>query len=259
MNHRGRFNLITACVVLGFMSNALAQELHVHPGIGDCSIELDPALTQAQFHKFSREVTQFFAFKLMSAAEPLGARRVQFGLDYAITRIDDADPAWNNTFSHPHAEHYLGDQIPIPKLFVKYGVTDRLDAGLYFTKNWNANYGFMGGELKYALFAHTERSFALAARASYATLLGVEDLNFHVASLDLSASKKLGRFAPYVGLGFNWSRALETTAKVRLANETLITPRGVVGTELSLGLVSFTTELEIAAVPTFSLRTGFTL
>lgn len=114
-------------------------------------------------------------------------------------------------------------------------------------------------ELKYALFAHTERSLALAARASYATLLGVEDLNFHVASLDLSAGKKLGRFAPYVGLGLNWSRALETTAKVRLANETLITPRGVVGTELSLGLVSFTTELEIAAVPTFSLRTGFKL
>lgn len=251
------FGITAAFAVCCSLSVAHAQELHVHHGIGDCSIELDPSLTQSQFQKFTREATQIFVVKLMSPAEPLGAKRLQLGLDYSVTRIDDADPAWNNTFSHPHADHYLGDQIPIPKLFVRYGVSDRLDAGFYVTKNFQANYGLMGGELKYALFTQAQRPWAMAARASYATLLGVEDLNFHVVSFDLSASKRIGRLAPYAGVGVNLSRALETTAKVNLNNETVITPRAILGAGLSLGLVNLIGELDIAAVSTLSLRTGF--
>jgi hypothetical protein len=246
-----------AFVALCFISITHAQELHVNHDIKSCSIELDPSLTQSQFHKFTREAAQVFTFKLMSPAEPLGAKKFQVGLDYSTTSINDADPAWNNTFSHPHGEHYLGDQLAFPKLFARMGVTDRIDVGFYFTKNPEANYGFMGGEIKYALFLKPQKPFAMAVRATYATLLGVEDMNFHLWGVDLSASKKIGILTPYLGIGANLSHAIETTSKVNLHNETVLTPRGIIGTQLSLSFFSLTAEMDVAAVSTFSLRTGF--
>lgn len=251
------FKIANAVAVLWFISISHAQELHVNHGIRSCSIELDPSLTQSQFHKFTREAAQVFTFKLMSPAEPLGARKFQFGIDYSITRINDADPAWNNTFSHPHETHYLGDRLAFPKLFARMGVSNRIDVGLYFTKNPEANYGFMGGELKYAVFKESEKPVAMAVRTTYATLLGVEDLNFHLLGVDVSASKKIGMLAPYVGIGANLGRAIETTSKVNLDNETVLTPRGIIGAGLSLSFLSLTAEMDVAAVSTFSLRTGF--
>jgi hypothetical protein len=249
--------MVNAFVVLCFISISYAQELHTNHRFRECSIMLDPSLTQSQFHKFTREAAQVFTFKLMSPAEPLGARKFQVGIDYSITNINDADPAWNNTFSHPNEEHYLGDQIAMPKIFARMGVSDRVDVGFYFTKNPNANYGFMGGEMKYALFLESEKPLAMAVRTTYATLLGVDDLNFHLLGVDLSASKKIGRLTPYLGIGANLGRAIETTSKVNLHNETVLTPRGIIGTQLSLSFFSLTAEMDIATVSTFSLRTGF--
>lgn len=247
-----------AFVFFGILSISQAQELHVNHDIKSCSIELDPSLTQGQFHKFTREAAQVFTFKLMSPAEPLGAKNFQVGLDYSITSINDADPAWNNTFSHPHEDHYLGDQLAFPKLFARIGVTDRMDAGFYFTKNPDANYGFAGGEMKYALFMQPEKPWAMAVRATYATLLGVDDMNYHLLGIDLSASKRFGRLTPYAGIGANLARAIETTSKVNLNNETVLTPRGIIGAQLSLSFFSLTAEMDIAPVSTVSLRTGFT-
>jgi len=249
--------IANAFAVLWFISISHAQQLNVNPGIRECSIELDPSLTQSQFHKFTREAAQFITFKLMSPAEPLGAKKFQVGIDYSITRIDDADAAWNNTFSHPHAEHYLGDRIAMPKLFARMGVSDRIDVGFYFTKNPEANYGFMGGEIKYAVFMESEKAVAMAVRTTYATLLGVEDLNFHLLGADLSASKKIGVLSPYLGVGANLGRTIETTSKVNLNNETVLTPRGIIGARLSLSFLSLTAEMDVAEVSTLSLRTGF--
>lgn len=249
--------IVNALVFSLLTTASQAQELHVNHGIRDCSIELDPSLTQSQFRKFTREAAQFLTFKLMSPAEPLGAKNFQIGMDYSITRIDDAEPAWNNTFSHPDEEHYLGEVIKMPKLFARMGLSDRIDVGFYFTRNPEANYGFMGGEIKYAVFMESEKPVAIAVRTTYATLLGVEDLNFHMLGVDLSASKKIGMLAPYLGIGANLARAIETTSKVNLDNETILTPRGIVGARFSLSFFSLTAEMDVATVSTFSLRTGF--
>lgn len=91
-------SIAKAFVLLGFIAISHAQELHLNHRFRECSIILDPSLTQDQFPKFTREAAQVFTFKLMSPAEPLGAKKFQVGIDYSSTRIDDADPAWNNTF-----------------------------------------------------------------------------------------------------------------------------------------------------------------
>jgi hypothetical protein len=137
------------------------------------------------------------------------------------------------------------------------GLSDRIDVGFYFTKNPEANYGFMGGEIKYAVFMESQKPVAMAVRTTYATLLGVENLNFHLLGVDLSASKKIGMLAPYFGIGANLGRAIETTSKVNLDNETVLTSRGIIGARFSLAFFSLTAEMDVAAVSTFSLRTGF--
>jgi hypothetical protein len=240
-----------------FISASYAQELHVNAAVKDCSIELDPSLTQSQFHQFTREAGMFLTFKLLAPAEPLGAKKFQLGLEYSRLRIDDEDPAWNNTFTHPDKDHYLGDVRAMPKLFARMGLSDKIDAGVYFTKNPEANYGFLGGEMKYAFLQEPAKSVAAAVRASYATLLGVDDMNFHVFSVDFSTSRNFGMLTPYLGLGVNLARAIETTSKVNLDNETILTPRGIVGARFSIAIISLTAEMEIAELSTFSLRTGF--
>lgn len=117
-------------------------------------------------------------FKLLWPAEPLGVKRIQVGIDFSVHRINDEDPAWNNTFSHPHETHYLGDVMQIPRLFARMGLSDGIDVGLYFTKNLNANYGFLGGDVKYTHFQQPGRPFASAIRASYVALLGVDRFGF---------------------------------------------------------------------------------
>lgn len=256
MNHKTFSRIMPAILVLSGFAISNAQELHVNHRYKECAMILDPSLTQGQFHKFTREAAQVFTFKLMSPAEPLGAKKFQVGIDYSITRINDADPAWNNTFSHPHETHELGDQLAFPKLFARIGVSDRMDVGFYYTTNSQANYGFMGGEVKYALFLQPEKPWAMAVRTTYATLLGVEDVNFHLLGVDLSASKKIGVLTPYLGIGANLGRAIETTSKVNLHNETVLTPRGIIGSQLSLSFFTLTAELDVAAVSTLSLRTG---
>jgi hypothetical protein len=193
----------------------------------------------------------------MSPAEPLGAKKFQLGLEFSRVRIEDADPAWNNTFSHPEEDHYLGDVKKMPKLFARMGVSDRIDAGVYFTKVPEANYGFLGGEMKYAFLQESTKPVAAAVRTSYATLLGVDDLDFHVFGVDVSTSKNLGMLTPYLGLGANLARAIETTSKVSLDNETVLTPRGIIGARFAISFLSLTAEMEIAELSTFSLRTGF--
>jgi hypothetical protein len=137
------------------------------------------------------------------------------------------------------------------------GVSDRIDVGFYFTKNPEANYGFLGGEMKYAFFQEPAKPAAAAVRASYATLLGVDDMDFHVFGVDVSTSKNLGMLTPYLGIGVNLARGIETTSKVNLDNETVLTPRGIIGARFSISIISLTAEMDIAALSTFSLRAGF--
>jgi hypothetical protein len=257
MNPKPLIRIVNAFAASLFISASYAQELHVNPAFENCSIELDPSLTQSQFHKFTREAGMFLTFKLLAPAEPLGAKKFELGLEYSRFRIDDSDPAWNNTFSHPDENHYLGEVIKMPKLFARMGVSDRIDVGFYFTKNPEANYGFLGGEMKYAFFQEPAKPAAAAVRASYATLLGVDDMDFHVFGVDVSTSKNLGMLTPYLGIGVNLARGIETTSKVNLDNETILTPRGIIGARFSISIISLTAEMDIAALSTFSLRAGF--
>lgn len=75
--------------------------------------------------------------------------------------------------------------------------------------------------------------------------------------VDVSISKRIRRFAPYLGMGAVLAQGSETTSKVNLHNEDILVPRGMIGAQYSIYKINIAAEAELAEVSTFSIRTGF--
>ena len=90
-----------------------AQVLHVNDRWDECAFVIDPMLTQGAWHQFVKEAGVVTYFRPMASAEPLGTGHFEIGFLNWGMRIDPADAAWNDTFSHPDPEHWLfeGDDL----------------------------------------------------------------------------------------------------------------------------------------------------
>ena len=256
--------VVSALVFLSiFLSTSYAQGdgsdvyWHIEPSVKECSIELNPSLTQEQFKKFTKQSALLTTFRALSSAEPLGSMNFSFGIDYSYTPVDQRDPAWINTFTHPDEDCPLGDAVVMPTLRGRLGISDNVDIGAYFTKAPEANYGFLAGEIKYAVLQESEKVPAVAIRPTFVTLLGVDDMDLNVYGVDFSASKKFGMFTPYLGIREILAVGTETTSKVDLDRESVWATQGIIGVTFSISRFNFAAEYNIAEVSTFAITTGF--
>jgi hypothetical protein len=240
-------------------SAASGQVLHVNHEWDDCAIVLAPGLTQHAWHQFVSEVGVVMYFRPMTSAKPLGKRNVEFAVLRTGTRIDDQDAAWNDTFSHPDSTHWLfdGDALQIPGLMLRMGVTDRIDAGVYFTKNPNSNYGFIGGQVQYAFLDGVTAPVAAAGRLNVVTLFGPEDVSATVYGADVLVSKDVARFlTPYAGISGYLSRASEKTSTVNLDDENVFGVQGMLGISARVSVITVGAELNLARVMGYSFKVG---
>lgn len=267
-----RIHLITGAVAIAIaviQTPAAAQghgrpHLHAHGKWKECSIQLAPTLTQRAWRQFTQEAGLVAYFRPLVDAEPLGRGRYEISLVQWETAIDDADAAWNDTFVHPDAEHYLieGSGLKFPGLMLRAGVSAGTDAGLYVTKNPNANYGFVGGQLQRRLAGGEDRRWAASARASFVTLYGPEDADLTVYGMDLVASRKLtltrwAEVSPYVGVSGYLSTSHEKSAAVALEDERVAGSQAMAGAVLRLSKARIAAEYNAAKVRTISLKVGF--
>jgi len=227
------------------------------PSVESCSMNLDPSLTQGQWETFTRQAGAMLTFKSLAPAEPLGKMNFMLGVDYSVTPVNQHDPAWINTFVHPDADCPLGDQIQIPTIRARLGLTQSIDIGGYWTTAPGANYGFVGGEVKYAFLRETPKRPAAALFTSFNWLTDVPDFNVGVYSLGLAASKRLAGFIPYAGVRENVSIGTETTSKVDLDTETIFFTQGFIGATYQLWVIGLAAEYNIADVNTFAFAFGF--
>jgi hypothetical protein len=236
-----------------------AQVLHVDDRWSQCAIVIDPALTQDAWHQFVKEAGLVTYFRSLAPAQPLGRMNFEVAVMTTFTRIDDVDPAWNDTFVHPHATHWLfeGSALPIPGIMVRAGVSDRVDVGGYVTKSFGANYGMLGGQVQYALLHDTESGLAASTRVNAVKLFGPEDLDFNVYGLDFVASKQISRFSPYAGVSGYWARGQETTDKVDLEDESVLGLQGMVGLSVRVWTLRLGAEFNAASVPGYSFRLAY--
>jgi len=253
------------CLLLAAAMTALcdsplaAQKLHVNDRWEECAIVLDPSLSQSAWHQFASELGLVTYMRPVASARPLGAKKFEFALLQWSTRIDAADDAWNDTFSHPDSMHYLfeGNALPIPGLMLRVGMTDRMDVGAYFTKNTGSNYGIAGGQLQYNLWNDESRGIAASGRLSVARLFGPADVSAGVYGADFVVSTGVSIFEPYAMISGYLSSAHERTSKVNLRDENVFGAQGTVGIAAKFSVVRLGAEYTAARVSGYSIKLGF--
>lgn len=255
--------LIAAPAASAGAQNRNHPHLHVNPRWDECSIQLDPALTQAAWRQFTEEAGLVAYFRPLTDARPMGKGKFEVSLVQWKTGIDDHDAAWNDTFVHPDSTHWLfeGSGLKFPSLTARAGVTARTDVGVYLTKNPNANYGFFGAMVQRAFVGDDASEWGLAGRLSFVSLYGPDDVDFSVIGWDLVASRvfpitRWASVSPYAGLSSYLTRSHEKTAVVSLDDEYVGGSQKMVGAVLELSGVRLAMEYNDARVNSVSLRIG---
>ena len=241
--------------------------LHVNPRWKECSFQLDASLTQAAWRQFAGEAGMVTYFRPLVGAEPMGAGNFEFSILQWKTGIDAGDAAWNDTFVHPDSAHWLfeGSGLAFPGLTARAGLTSRTDAGVYFTKNPNANYGFYGVQVQHNVLRSETTGWSASTRVNFMALYGPEDLSFSAVGLDLVASRKYrlwsGRAAiePYATVSTSLSSAHEKSAVVDLRDERIVGAHGSVGAAARVSAATLGVEYAVGRVNSLSMKVGFGL
>ena len=238
------------------IAHGSGPDLHVDPSVDDCSVRFAPELTQSSFHRFVREFGSVSAFKQGSGPSTLSRWGVAVDAQYVWFSVDEHSTAWNDTFVHPTAEHPLGSNLSMPKLRVRVGVTDDLDVGAYYTRNPNANYGWVGIDAKYALLRQgDEMPVALSVRGAYTKTLYVSDMDMHSATADVTVGRTFwNAVTPYVGVGGDYVYARETTSAVDLDHEAVFVPHATAGLEARIWHVALGGEVQLATINSYQLQ-----
>ena len=262
---RFHFAAIALAVVLTHSTAAAQSEprLHVSSRWKECSLQLDPSLTQSAWRQFTREAALVVYFRPVADARPLGRGKFEASIVQWKTGIDARTSAWNDTFVHPDSTHWLfeGNGLAFPGLMARVGVTSRTDAGFYFTRNPHANYGFAGAQLQHAFVGDTASAWALAARASAVSLYGPKDIAFHAYGADLITSRTLhlnrwAALSPYASVSGYLSQSHEKSAVVSLADVTTGGSQVTLGTALQISAARLGAEYSVATVRSFSMKVG---
>jgi hypothetical protein len=239
-------------------------KLHVNPKWKQCSFQLDPSLTQEAWHQFTAEAGLVTYFRSLTDATPMGQGSFEVSVLNWQTKIDDTDPAWNDTFVHPDSTHWLleGSSLAFPGLMFRAGITNRIDVGAYFTKAPGANYGFWGGQLQYNVVNDLEKTWAASVRLSLVSMYGPDDFKFTVYGLDFLASKEYAligdwlSISPYAGVSAYLANSHETTAAVNLSDEHVLGAQSMVGAVTQISIARLAVEYSVAKVNSLSFKLG---
>jgi hypothetical protein len=262
---RHRLSLMGSLAVLGSLTvSASAQahggadrpHLHVGYAYKSCYIDLHPELTSGQLRTFSREFADAGAFVPMAGAQPLAPWSIGIGLTYNQTFIDDTKPQWNNTFSHPGDDHWLG-RPALPIIQTRLGLPRAFEAELMLTGDPNSNWALVGAALRTSLVSETKGAPAsVTARLTYLHLLGVDELDLDAASLEGLTSRTFGRFTPYASLGAVVSRGAEHTSELAFGSRTALGARATAGLEVALWRFRLAAQAMWASVPSLGVMLG---
>jgi hypothetical protein len=266
MRHQS-LTIIAGAVGIALLSTpADAQsrpKLHVSSRWKECSIQLDPSLTQAAWHQFTQEAGEAVYFRPLADAQPMGRGNFEFSLMRWQTNVDDKTSAWNDTFVHPDSTHWLteGNGLKIPGLAVRAGVTSSTDLGAFYTKNPRANYGVYGVQLQQNLVKSGARGWDVSARTSFVSLFGPDDVDLNVYGMELVTSWKRWKYGratlvPYAGVAAYLSGSHEKSSVVNLADERVIGVMGTAGAALQFSAVRVSAEASMSRVPSIAMKVG---
>lgn len=236
--------------------SAFDPNLHTAGDVDDCSVRFSPNLTQGAYRRFVREFGSVSAFKQAGPPGTLGAWRFALDVEAIAFRVEEHAAAWNDTFVHPDGSHPLGSDLKFPMLRLRAGVTDRLDLGAFYTANFEANYGWLGVEAKYALLRQGDDApVSLSLRGAYTKTLYVVDMDMHALTADVSVGRTYWNvLTPYAAVGVDGVLARETSAAVALHDEAPFVPHAAAGIEARVWRLALGGEVQVGALTSYQVR-----
>jgi hypothetical protein len=198
------------------------------------NIVISPSLGQANFRLLSEDLGGALSYKPLSPAEPLGATGFDLGVELSSTQL--ANPA-----VYGAATGSSNDSIPLVKAEIQKGLPFGIDLGATYTTVPSSNIKLVGAELRYAIVKGGVATPAVAVRASYTALQGVNTLDFTTTGVDLSISKGFAFFTPYAGVGNVWVSSTPNNVP-GLVKEDFSLTKVFAGLNMNLGFVNIALE-----------------
>ena len=156
------------------------------------------ALTQPQFRLLSEDLGAALSYKPVLPAEPLGVVGFDIGLELTVVNLENSGVFDVATLTGAPST------LVIPKVHVHKGLPFGIDIGAFLATVPDSNINNWGAELRYAILKGGAATPAVAVRASYSALEGVDELKLNTTGLDISISKGFTFLTPYAGIGTVW-------------------------------------------------------
>ena len=207
------------------------------------------SLGQRQFQTLVENVGAATHYKAISSAEPLGVIGFDVAVELSVTEIDD------EIFDIASGGSFELSRFLLPRIHVHKGLPFGVDLGAFYTAIPDTDFKALGAELKYAFLEGSTLTPAVAFRAHYSVIQGVDELDLTNAGLELSISKGFLMLTPYAGIGV--VRTTGTPNDVpELREESVDLEKVYVGMNINLGFNVGIEADRTGDYTTFSLKTG---
>jgi len=217
---------------------ALLTALTAKPVAASNDIDALQNLAQSEFRDFSKDLGAALSYKSLAPAESLGITGFDVSLSVTGTSLDHVD-AWRKATG----DNSFSSTLPVPMLRVTKGLPFHIDIGAFYTAIPDSNVRMWGGEARWAFINGGVAVPAVAIHGTYSKLTGVDQLDLHTSSVDLSISKGFAFATPYVGVGEVWTNASPNGVPT-LHGESINQTKYFGGVNLNFGLPNIALEVD---------------
>lgn len=192
-------------------------------------------INQSDFRLLSEDLGATLSYKPLSPGEPLGVTGFDIGIEATATKLENSE-IFDNAVTGT-----APDTLYLPKVHLHKGLPFGIDIGASYSAVPDSNIKVWGAELRYAILKGSSSIPALALRASYSALDGVDQLKFNTTGVDLSISKGFAMFTPYAGIGKVWVRSTPDPSTLKTEEEFDV-GKVFVGINMNLAVINIAVE-----------------
>lgn len=207
-------------------------------------------LSQAQFSMLAENLAAATAYRAMAPAESLGAIGFDIGLSVSGTEIDD------EIFDLASQGGWDLSTLPVPRLHLQKGLPFNIDIGGVLTTVPNSDIKLWGAEVKYAFVPGGIATPAVAVRAAYSKMEGVDELDLSNSSIELTVSKGFVMLTPYAGVGRIYSD-VEAVGVNSLNSESPELNKVFAGVNINIGMNLVLEADQTGDYMTYGAKVGF--
>jgi hypothetical protein len=209
-------------------------------------------LAQPEFHVLAQDLGAALSYKPLEPADPLGITGFDIGLAMTATSLKDTA-----TVQKAIGSGTVYNSLPVPTLRMAKGLPFDIDLGLLYSKVPSSNISLTGAEIRWAAMAGNVALPAVSVRLAATSLSGVTQLSQRTQSLDVSVSKGILLFKPYIGVGEVWSQSTPHGVPA-LSEEKLTQSKVFAGLNMNFGLFNIALEGDrTGSVSSYGAKFGF--